>query len=149
MGKVREGNHISFAMMTVCSHFWTWYVSAFHSVNWVFRFFMSRSTFMSHATPLSLSNIALSVVSLCYASSIQCYQVFGCAALCSKGKLFWEFTPVVKTIFYVGYFCVNTMVTSSLKFKNFVPSFMSLMLDSSWPSFDKPILINFSSSSRN
>ena len=36
-----------------------------------------------------------------------------------------------------------------LKFHNFVPSFMSSMWDSSWPSFNKTIPVDISSSSRN
>ena len=52
MGKGRERNHISFAIMIVCSHLWTWHLSAFHSVNWVFIFLPSRSMFMSHFNPL-------------------------------------------------------------------------------------------------
>ena len=85
--------------MAVISHLWTWHLSTFHSVNWVFGLFLSKSTFMSHVTPLSLSKNALSIVSLCSASSSQCCQVFCRVAFCSKGKLFWEFTPVVKTNF--------------------------------------------------
>ena len=41
-------------MVVVC-HLWTWHLSAFDSVNWLFRWLASRSTFMSHVTPLSLS----------------------------------------------------------------------------------------------
>ena len=69
MGKIREGNRISFAIMAVCSHLWTWHLSAFHSVNWVFSLLLRWSTFMIHVTPLSLSKNALSSVALCSTSS--------------------------------------------------------------------------------
>ena len=54
MGELREGNHFANQMVVVC-HLWTWHLSAYHSVNWVLRWFTSRSSFMSHVTPLSLS----------------------------------------------------------------------------------------------
>ena len=72
--------------MVVISHLWTWHLSAFHSVNWVFNLSPSQSTFMSHATPLSLSKNALSIVTLFFASSSQCFQFFSPAARCSKGS---------------------------------------------------------------
>ena len=89
---------------------------------------------MSNVTPLSLSKNALSIVTLCSALSSQCCQAFGRVALCSKGKLSWEFTHAVKINFCVSYFWVIPMVTSYSKFHNFVPSFVSSMWDSSCPS---------------
>ena len=53
MGKLREGKYISFSIITVISHLWTWYLSTFNSVNWVFSLSLSRSTFMIHDNPLS------------------------------------------------------------------------------------------------
>ena len=41
-------------MVVVCHH-WTWHLSAYHSVNWVFNWLTSWSNFMSHITPLILS----------------------------------------------------------------------------------------------
>ena len=83
--------------MIVISHLWTWHLSAFHLVNCVFSLIPSRSNFMSHVTPLSLSKNALSNVVLCSALSSQCYQVFFRATRCSKGS--WKFTSTVKTTF--------------------------------------------------
>ena len=46
------------------------------------------------------------------------------------------------------YFWVSLMVTSFTSFQNYVPSFVSSMWDSSWPSFDETIPVDISSSSR-
>ena len=54
MGKLREGNHFANQILFVC-HLWTWQLSAYHLFNWVFSWLTSRSTFMSHVTPLTLS----------------------------------------------------------------------------------------------
>ena len=79
--------------------------------------------------------------------SSQCFQEFGHVAQCSKGKSCWDFVSAVKTL------CQLTLSQSYgyviLKFKKFVPSFVSFMWDSSWDSFDKTIPANFNSSSEN
>ena len=41
--------------MEVVCHLWTWHLSVYHPVDWVFSWPTSQSTFMSHVTPLSLS----------------------------------------------------------------------------------------------
>ena len=142
-----KGKH--FAIMAVVSHLWTWHLSAFHSVNWVFNLFLSRSTFMSHATPLSLSKIALSVVTLCSASLSQCCQVFGRAALCSKGKLFWEFTPAVKTNFLSQLLLSQSYGYIILKIPELCSEFCVIDVGFIMPSFDETIPVDISSSSRN
>ena len=91
MGKLREGNYISFAIMVILSHLWTWHLFAFHSNSWVFILSPSQATFMGHVTPLSLSNNASSIITLCLGISLVksmlpsiqlCRQMF-------KGKLCW------------------------------------------------------------
>ena len=87
--------------MEVFSHLWTWHLSSFHLVSWVFILLLILSTFMSHVTPLSLSNNASSIITLW--SSIHllesmmpslrsCHPMF-------KGKLCWEFASVAKNNF--------------------------------------------------
>ena len=83
--------------MAVCSHLWTWNLFSFHSVNWVINLSPSRSTFMSHVTPLSLSKNTLSTITLCSTSWSQYCQVFYRVARCSKGS--WKFTSAIKTTF--------------------------------------------------
>ena len=83
--------------MVVFHRFWTWHLSTFHSVNWVFILSLSWSTFMSHVTLLSLSNNALSIIVLFSTSLSQCCQVYCHATRCSKGSL--KFTSAVKTTF--------------------------------------------------
>ena len=94
MGKLREGKYTSFAIMVVVSHLWTWHLSAFHSVNWVFSLSLSRSTFMSHATPLIHVHcyIVFRLVNSILESIWSCRPMF-------KGKSCWYFTPAVKQHF--------------------------------------------------
>ena len=149
MGKVREGNHISFAIMEFCSQLCTWNLSPFHSVNWVFLFLRSHSTFVSHVTPLSLSkNVSFTVALL-----------FGIFLVKSMPPSIWSPHPMFKGKLRVylcsqNNLCVSTfwfspMVTSYSIFQNFVLSFVSSMWDSSWSSFNETIHVFFISSSRN
>ena len=101
MGKVREGNYISFAIMEVVSHVWTWHLFAFDLVNWVFSLLPSWYNFMSHVTPLSLSKNSSPIIALCpgiflvnsMLPSLQpCRSMF-------KGNLCWEFSSTFKTTF--------------------------------------------------
>ena len=97
-GQIKRRELIHFTnKMAFCHHLWTWHLSSFHSVNWVFNLSLNRSNFMSHVTPLSLSKNAFSNVTLCYSLSIQCFQVYCCVVRCSKGSR--NFTFAVKTIF--------------------------------------------------
>ena len=101
MGKVREGNYISFAAMTVVSHLWTWHLSAFHSVSWVFSLFSSQSIFMSHVTPLIFSKNASSIVALCIGIHLIksiLPSLWSCRLMFIK-KSCWEFAFAVKTTF--------------------------------------------------
>ena len=83
--------------MVVVSQLWTWNLSAFHSVNWVFSLFPSWSTFMSHVTPLSLSKeciVHCHIVSL--SRSVMMPSLFLCHSM-FKGKL-KKFTSAVKIV---------------------------------------------------
>ena len=63
-GEIKGKGNI-FAIMAVVSHLWTWHLSTFHSIKWVFSLSLSWSTFISHVTPLSLPNNASSIITLC------------------------------------------------------------------------------------
>ena len=80
--------------MLVISHLLTWNLSTFPSVNWVFRLSLSRSTFMSHATPLSHVHcrIVFHLVKSMLPSLWSCRIMF-------EGKSCWDFTSAIKQLF--------------------------------------------------
>ena len=145
--------------MEVVCHLWTCHLSAFHSVKWVNQLVYESIHF--HESCHSFESFKECIVH-CHIMSwhlprqFKCLQVFGHDTLCSKGKLSWEFTPPVKReiVLRVYKFLCQLLLSQSygyiiFKFQNFVPSFVSLIWDSSWPSFDETIPVNINSSSGN
>ena len=144
MGKLREWNHFANRMAVVC-HLWTWHLSAYHSVNWVFTWLTSWSNFMSHVTPLSISKewIVHSHI-VCPSSLVMLPSLFLCHPM-FKGKkevypYSWNNLCVSTLSQSYGYIIYNIPI---------IPSLVSSMWDSSWPSFDETIPVNFNSSSKN
>ena len=60
------GKHFSFVLMESYSHPWTWSMCSFHSNSWVINLSSSRSTFMSHFTPVSHSKNTSSFLCIMY-----------------------------------------------------------------------------------
>ena len=98
MGKLMEGNYISFAIMEVFSHLWTWNLSTFHSNSWLLILSSNRSTFMSHVTYLIISKNVSVHVTLCPGIFLIKSKL---SSICSyrsvfKGKSCWELPSTVK-----------------------------------------------------
>ena len=106
------------------------------SVNWVFSWSPWRSTFMSHANPLSLSKECIVHCRIVYLPCLfMLPSHFVVSSDVQRGSE--EFLPLQSTQSLCQYLWVSHMVTTFTSFQNYVPSFMSSMWDSSWPSFDE------------
>ena len=99
MGKLKEGNHFANQMVVVC-HLWTWHLFAYHLVNWVFSWLTSRSTFMSHVTPLILSKNSFSIVALCLGIFLvnSMFPSLRSWPPMFKGNPYWYFVSAIKTL---------------------------------------------------
>ena len=135
------------------SHIWTWHLSTFHSNSWVFILSPSWSTFMSHVIPLSHFRECIVHIHImswylprqvkAFRSSIMLFNV-------QRKIVCWELPFAVKPTSLLSWFTlIHSCGYFILNFHNFVSSFVSLMWDSSWPSFDETILVSFNTSLRN
>ena len=83
--------------MAVFRYLWTWHLSSFHLINWVFNWRAIQSTYMSHVTPLSLLERMHFLHSYhVYVWSNQCFQFYKLCFPMFKVKL-KRFTSAVKT----------------------------------------------------
>ena len=145
MGKLRE----EFLFMEVHSYSWTWHSFAYAFSTWVIYLSSSPVDSMSLLTSFEFSKntpivtcIRGLVLFLC-----QYCQVTPCP--CSRE--IWSSICSQFTFYHVGHLWVNFVHHSVVQFtpKHIWSCFMSMMGDSSWPSFDESILVEFNSLSRN
>ena len=142
----REGNHFA--------NKWQLFVPFEHgtylhiiSFNWVFSWFSWRSTFMSHFNPLNLSKECIvHYRTVCLSGLVMLPSLLSCHPM-FKGRK--KFTSAIKTTSVSVLFESVLWLLHSHHSRNFVPSFVSSMWDSSWTSFNEIIHVDVRSSSRN
>ena len=120
MGKLREWG-ISFHLYQwkLTIHLWTWYMSTFAFLNsWVFILSPSRSTFMSHLTPLSQFKecIAISLHYMWFLSRwVNASKSFFMPQFVQRMYLLQANSPINLPSYKVGRVWVSFMVVSSLQ----------------------------------
>ena len=136
-------SYVRIRQLVSCS--WTWHLSVPLSFSWVICLLLSRINVMCHFTSSTPSKnvIKLSVVNLSWSILIsQCCQVSCRAVQCSRVKLVIFCQPLQ----YVN-LCVS-LCSIILSHQSLITGFVSSMWDSSWPSFDGFVPVDFRSLSR-
>ena len=147
------GNIFHLHLWHLIVHPWTWHLSAFSFSNsWVFTLPSSLSTFVSQLTPLSQIKECIIISLHCIWSLprwFKCFWVIFRVIPCSRETSSAVYLYSCLTFLWVVHILISPMVVLITSTLSFVPCFVSMMRESSWPSFDDSIPIDIKTSSEN